>query len=81
MLAVARLDGTVSDLDADEDGNVYVTGGFGSAELKPTLETVWTSEIGDEAARIAAGPDGRAIVLSRESITVINRGGQPSVGR
>jgi hypothetical protein len=77
VLSVRRFVGTISDLDADAEDNVYVTGGFGSVKLSlATGEQFWASTVGGEGARIAAGPGGGAVVLSGGAVTVLDPQGK-----
>jgi hypothetical protein len=76
VLSVTRLDGAIGDLDADAEGNVYVTGAFGSAKLNGrTGRRVWQSNVGGEGARIVAGPKGCAAILSEKRIMLVEADG------
>ncbi len=79
VLAVLRFEGQVNDLRTDGSGRAYVTGGFGSARLDPLGNRVlWTSNVGGKEARIAPGPDGAAVVLSGDTVTVLDGQGKPT---
>ncbi|MFP4055647.1 MAG: hypothetical protein ACLF0G_02125 [Candidatus Brocadiia bacterium] len=76
VLAILRLDGPVSDLDADAEGRIALTGGFGTARLTPALEGLWASEKGGQGARVAAMPGGSAILLAGKTVTLLDARGR-----
>jgi hypothetical protein len=79
--AEQRLPGGVSDLCADAEGNIYATGGFGSAKYDAGLKKpTWTSDVGGAEARIAAGPAGSAVLLVGKKIVMLDARGNPAGG-
>ncbi len=75
--ARARFDGAVTDLDVDAEGNIYVTGPFGTTKLDKTLgKVLMTCAAGADDARVCPGPKGSTIVLAEKQITVIDAGGR-----
>jgi hypothetical protein len=80
VLAALRFDGSISDLRTDDKGRVYVTGSFGSAAIDPTVTRVlWSANVGGKEARIAPGPDGGAVVLAGDTVTVLDSRGKAAV--
>ena len=79
VLRVQPFKGPVSDMDVGPAGNVYAVGGFGLVKLDPTGKTVlFRSGTGGAGARVAAGPNGSAVVLYGKSVTVVDGRGQRS---
>jgi hypothetical protein len=77
LVAQQKFPGTINDLDADAQGNIYVTGSTGSAKLDKSLKKpLWSSNVGGAEARIAPGPDGSAVILSGKQITLIDARGK-----
>jgi len=71
--------GSVTDLDADAEGNVYVTGSLGTTKLDRSLSKIlMTTDVGGAEARVAPGPGGAAVVLADKQVTVIDAGGRKS---
>ncbi len=76
VLSVTRLEGSVVDLDADAQDNIYVTGSSGSVKLSPkTGKRFWTISVGGAEARIAAARNGCAAVLAGKKITLVGPDG------
>lgn len=76
VLAQETLPGRINDLDADQGGEIYVTGSGGSMKLDSSLKTLWTSDVGGEGARIRHGPKGGAVVLTQKRICVLTAAGK-----
>jgi len=66
----------VSDLDSNDEADVYVTGPGGSMKLGACLQVYWRSEVGGEGARICAGPEHGAVVLAQKRIYVLTAAGK-----
>jgi hypothetical protein len=67
-----RFLGAISDIDADESGNLYIATATGSLRLDVRGRILWNNDIGGPGSRITAGPSGSAIILSDKTITVIS---------
>jgi hypothetical protein len=79
VLGIQRLKGPVGDMDVGPAGNVYAVGGFGLVKLGPTGRTVlFRCATGGAGARVAAGPNGSAVVLHSKSVTVVDGRGRRS---
>lgn len=76
LLAVVRRNGSVDDLRIDAAGHVYLVGSAGCAKLNPALQAVWTADWKARDGRIAPGPDGGAVTLTGDRISVLDRKGR-----
>jgi len=76
-LGRADLPGQVADLDVDAAGNLYVAGDFGVRKLDASLEkTLFENETQRAAERVAAGPEGGAVVLAGKEVTLLDAAGK-----
>ncbi len=66
----------VNAMNADRDGNVYVTGPGGSVKLNGALQALWTTDVGGEGARVCPGPNGGAAVLAEKRVYVLSAEGK-----
>lgn len=72
-----KLPASVSDLDANAQGNIFVVGAKGSAAFDASLKkTLWSSDVGGSEARICSGPDGGAVILAGKQVTIIDAVGK-----
>jgi hypothetical protein len=77
VFAIRRLDGPVSDLDVGPKGNVYVTGGFGTVKFDRLLgKELFTAAVGGADSRVAADPNGGAVVLDGKRLHFVDAAGK-----
>ncbi len=77
VLSRRRTDGAVTDMTLARDGRVLAAGAFGVVALSPDAQKIlWANPAGGKRARVAAGPDGSAVVLADKQVTVVAAGGK-----
>ncbi|MEA3366715.1 MAG: hypothetical protein U9R68_01225 [Planctomycetota bacterium] len=77
VLSRRRTDGPVSDMALAADGRVLAVGGFGVVALSPDAQKIlWSCTAGAKGARVAAGPNGDAVVLAEKRVTVVGADGK-----
>lgn len=75
IAAMVRLPDGVTDIALGSNGGLLVTGQWGTRKLNgASLRTEWRTSIGGRHGRIAAGPNGQAIVLADRTVTVLDNG-------